>query len=326
MSLFGTNLLVMRVISIIFGLGVVVITYGLGKYLYGQKIGILSAIFILSFPLIVRLGSAGLLDVQVTFLFGLSLLLFFMLLDEPSWLLAILLGVTLGAGLLTKYTMFLIFPVLFFLALIRRKILSRAIYLVLAVLIAGSFYVLWLYQADQYNINAPGIQLINLIQRDVASTSTNSSSVAPTETSPTSSNNPLEGNISEGIRIGWFLLSADGWKILANIIFTQLSSAIGPYNFPLLVLGLWILIRRREISDWIILIWIIVFSAILILTIPDHRYFMALFPALAITMSAWIKSNPVHGERVIGLTLFYWVGALYLFIDWYRVGPLFGNH
>ncbi len=113
---------------------------------------------------------------------------------------------------------------------------------------------------------------------------------------------------------------------MANVILTQLPSAIGPYNFVLLVLGLWIIIRRRNVSDWIIMIWIVVISAILLLTIPDHRYFMAMFPALAIMMGAWMKSNPLHGERVVGLTLLYWIGALYLFIDWSRVGPLFGSN
>jgi len=74
------------------------------------------------------------------------------------------------------------------------------------------------------------------------------------------------------------------------------------------------------------MVWIVAISAILLLTIPDHRYFMVVFPALAIMMSTWMKSNPLHGERVVGLTLLYWIAALYLFIDWSRVGPLFARN
>jgi len=326
MSVFGIDLVVMRVISIIFGLGIIILTYAFGRYLYDPKIGMLSAFFIMCFPLIVRLSSAGLLDVQLTFLFGLSVLLLLILLDRPSWLLAILLGLTMGAGILTKYSMFLVFPVIFFLVLLRGKLKKTAVYLAIAVLIAGCFYALWLVQAYRFNIAAPGVQAITMIQRHEMSVEIVGEIVVPPEVTLTTTEFPSEGSIGGRLAIGWFLFSPAGWKILANVILTQLPSAIGPYNFVLLALGLWIIIRRRNVSDWIIMIWIVVISAILLLTIPDHRYFMAMFPALAIMMAAWMKSNPLHGERVVGLTLLYWMGALYLFIDWSRVGPLFGSN
>ncbi len=326
MSAFGIDLVVMRVISILFGLGALILTYAIGRYLYDPKIGMLAAFFFMCFPLIVRLSSAGLLDVQFTFLLGLSVLLLLFLLDRPSWLLVILLGFALGAGVLTKYSMFLVFPVLFFLVLLRGKLKTTAAYLAVAILIAGSIYALWLIQAYRFNIAAPGVQVITLIQENVISVEAVGEIAVPPEVSITSTEAPLEGHIGGRLTIGWFLFSLAGWKILANVILTQLPSAIGPYNFVLLVLGLWIIIRRRNISDWIIMIWIVVISAILLLTIPDHRYFMAMFPALAIMMGAWMKSNPLHGERVVGLTLLYWIGALYLFIDWSRVGPLFGSN
>jgi hypothetical protein len=120
-----------------------------------------------------------------------------------------------------------------------------------------------------------------------------------------------------------FYVSSDsGIKFLINSITTRLTSAIGVYNLPLIIVGVLALLRRRSSSDWMLVLWILSVSLILIFTLPDHRYFMPTFPAMAIAIGTWLKSNPEKIDRVLLLSLFYLTGALYLFVDWSRTAQL----
>jgi len=99
---------------------------------------------------------------------------------------------------------------------------------------------------------------------------------------------------------------------------------LGTYNLPLILRGLIFLMRRRERSEWFVFMWISIISVLLILTLPDHRYFMIIFPALAITCSLWAQAQPPEDVgRLTFLLLIYQIGALYLLMDWNRVSELF---
>jgi hypothetical protein len=113
--------------------------------------------------------------------------------------------------------------------------------------------------------------------------------------------------------------------MLAETFGTRLPSGIGAYNIPLLVLGAWAALRRRGESDLVLLIWVVVVSVGLALTLPDHRYFMIVFPALAILMARGVASVSNLPARAIPLALLYNLGALYLFVDWERAANLLGN-
>jgi hypothetical protein len=138
-----------------------------------------------------------------------------------------------------------------------------------------------------------------------------------------------QGFIVEEIAIspGYFLTSEWGRGFLLNSLLTKLPSGLGAYNLPLILLGLWQLVSRapRKASDWYVLLWIGMTSLLLILTLPDHRYFMMIFPALAIAMAHWAAA--AWSVREIGqvtlLGFIYQIGALYLMVDWSRTSELF---
>src|SRR6185369_16745804 len=84
----GPNLFYMRLISVFFLAGTLVVTYLLGRELYNREIGYLAAILLLSFPLIIRLSASAMMDIELTFFFALALLLLIRLSRKPSYKLA----------------------------------------------------------------------------------------------------------------------------------------------------------------------------------------------------------------------------------------------
>ena len=114
-----------------------------------------------------------------------------------------------------------------------------------------------------------------------------------------------------------------GKQFLLESLTTRLPSAIGVYNAPLLLLGGLYAIQRRDESDRFVVLWIAVVFLLLMIMLPDHRYFLFAFPALAALMARGLESAPGIAERAVVLALCYCAGALYLFVDWQRASHLF---
>ena len=102
LRIFGEDLLVIRLLSLGFGLGTVLALYCLGSELYSREVGLMASLVFLSFPYFFRLSAAASNDIQVTFFFVLTLLIVFRLRQRPSMLLAIAGGIVLGMGILSK--------------------------------------------------------------------------------------------------------------------------------------------------------------------------------------------------------------------------------
>jgi hypothetical protein len=107
-----------------------------------------------------------------------------------------------------------------------------------------------------------------------------------------------------------------GWFIDAFLF--RLPSGIGLYNFPLLVLGGWSLVQRRDSATRLLFVWIAAVFLPLMLTVPGPRYFFPAFPALTIMMARGLDCMQGAAQRIITLALLYGAGALYLFVDWSR--------
>jgi hypothetical protein len=106
-------------------------------------------------------------------------------------------------------------------------------------------------------------------------------------------------------------------------LFTRLPSSLGVYHAPLIIFGLLYLIKRRTLADLILLLWIGGVSLSLFLTLPDHRYFLPVFPALAITIAHVLLRFPDYAVRAVLLSLLFGVGNLYLFANWMRESHIF---
>jgi hypothetical protein len=98
----------------------------------------------------------------------------------------------------------------------------------------------------------------------------------------------------------------------------RLPSGIGLCNLPLLVLGGWSLLQRRDSAAVLLFLWIGAVFLPLLLTVPAPRYFFPAFPALAIAMTRGLECVRGDAQRIMWLALLYGGGALYLFVDWYR--------
>lgn len=312
MQIFGTDPFFPRLVPVVLMVLTLVLTWVLAGDLYDRTIGIFAAALLLAFPLIVRQGSAAMLDMVVTFYFTLAMWLVVRLRQTANIWLAIGIGVTIGAALLTKYAMFFIFPVLFVLVVTQREFWRLKWQFVLIGVIGLACLGFWLVSANRAGILDGQIARISftlgLSQRSAAER---------TETATDSPSADLGGKV-----VRRFLDERYHALVLETLV-TRLPSAIGPYNLPLLAVGLWAVLKRRRSSDAFILIWIVVVSLGLVLSLPDHRYFMPVFPALAMLMARGLEWNRPGAARAIPLALCLNVGALYLFVDWTRTNLLF---
>ncbi|HXX81054.1 MAG TPA: glycosyltransferase family 39 protein, partial [Thermodesulfovibrionales bacterium] len=141
-SLFGDNVLGVRFLAVIFSALSSIILYKLGKEMYHDNVGTASALLLQLIPLYSTFGVIFTIDSPFIFFWIVSLYLFWKAAgQEPSghsltryWL---LLGVSVGFGLLTKYTMafFCICAFLFLMLSSDKKVLLKTVspYLALAI-------------------------------------------------------------------------------------------------------------------------------------------------------------------------------------------------
>lgn len=294
MSIFGVNLFVIRLVSLILATATVVITYFLGRKLYDRNTGVLASFFLLSFPLFVRQGTTAMLDIPVMFFFSLALLLILHLPDRATYRLSISAGIIIIVGLFSKYTMAFIYPVLLSYFAIIRSFRQIKFHLGIIILIPFALVIVYLIYAAQFGTLS---QQVNRVAH-------------------------LAG-ISQNGHGELRLTSPWRMRFRLESLTTRLPSALGLYNIPLLFLGSLYFIRRSKQSDLLILLWIVVVSVPLIIILPDQRYFMVTFPALAILIAQAVQRIPQASEKIVILSLLYCAGASYLFVDWFRAAHVF---
>jgi 4-amino-4-deoxy-L-arabinose transferase-like glycosyltransferase len=276
----------MRLTGLAVSLGLLLVAYLFGCELYDRRVGLLAALFAPTFPLFFRLGPAAMTDIPVTFLFLLSLLLVARLRSRPTYPLAMAAGLTIGLGLLSKYTMALIYPVVLVWFVVSPRLRQRKRYLAVTVLTSLGLFSVWL--AFAYFSSILGAQSDTLI--------------------------PYLGMVAQ---TEW------GKRFLAESLLTRLPSALGVYNIPLMILGAVQVLRHRNRSDLFVVLWIAVVFITLTATLPAHRYYMLAFPAIAVLMVRGLAIVPTATSRVLILAWLNCLGALYLFADWERVSHLF---
>jgi 4-amino-4-deoxy-L-arabinose transferase-like glycosyltransferase len=301
MRLFGVNLVVARLVSLMFCMGIIWLTFLCGRELADGLTGLLSAALLVTFPLIMRLGTVAMLDIPVTFFFLLSIFLFLLIVKKPSILKAVVLGFTITAGFLSRYSGIFIIPVLAGFLCIDSKYRKVWGYLLIAFLIFGLFLIGYLWYVHSLGLIVPNIS--NFL--------------------PIGLDHPIK--INRSVLPGWALRGKEFqvWRWALNSIITRLPSAIGVYNLPVIVLGAILAVSTRKRQGKMLLLWIIVVSVLLILTLPDHRYFMPIFPALALLAGLWLRDHPAVSVQVIFLAFLLLFGALLLFVDWQREAQLF---
>jgi 4-amino-4-deoxy-L-arabinose transferase-like glycosyltransferase len=254
--------------------------------LYDKKTGIIAAFFLFTFPLLIRLSSTAMVEPMLTFLFSLTLYLALLLLRKRNWVYFILIGLVVGLGLLTKYTMVFVLPILLgfvFLQGSKKQIVQMLAVLLVTVLV---FAAAWFIAASRIDVFQTQVETIKHYT-------------------------------------GLVLTNDYGRNLLFETVSTRLPSAFGVYNIPLIFLGCILLLSRRARSDWLIMLWLTAVWLPLMLTLPDHRYFMSSFPAMAILIAVGFQLAPKLLDRTALLAALYCAGSLYLFVDWSRAAQLF---
>jgi membrane-associated phospholipid phosphatase len=108
-ALFGDTVFGVRVFAVLFSALTSLMLYKLGKDLYNEKVGVSSALLFQVIPLYATFGVVFTIDSPFIFFWALSLYLFTSALERRGRMDWLLLGISIGLGLLTKYTMALFF-------------------------------------------------------------------------------------------------------------------------------------------------------------------------------------------------------------------------
>jgi 4-amino-4-deoxy-L-arabinose transferase-like glycosyltransferase len=285
-KLLGSGLFQARLLSLAFMVGTGVLTYLIGRDLYDSKTGLYAVLILFSFPLFFRLGTAAVVETPLTFFFSLTIYLTLCFVKQPGLLRAIPIGMAVVIGLLFKYTMVFIIPIIF--CIIGVKIswqyAIRYFFVFVGIVLLG--LAAWISFATESEIINTQIQTIW------------SYTVLVTT-------NPY------------------GRKILFESITNRLPTAWGVYNMPLIVFAALLFWVRKNRQDLPILLWIGLVWIPLFLTLPEHRYFLSTFPAVAIVTAVGLQRMPIQHGKILTLSLLFCAGSLYLFVDWFRVAWLF---
>lgn len=315
----GPDLFYMRLVSVFFLAGTLVVTYLLGRELYSQEIGYLAAILLLSFPLVIRLSASAMMDIALTFFFDLALLLLIRLSRNPSYRLACATGLVIGLGLLTKYIMVFIFVVLFVYFIFIKSFQKIKGYLLIVGVVSMSVFAIWLLYANHFGILSKQFEKILSFVGTYHMVRNLEENIQDTPSTQSTANEAQNPDPLDVIQNGIFRLGLE-------TLFTRLPSSLGVYHAPLILFGLLYLLKRRNPADWMLLLWIGAITLFLFLTLPDHRYFLPIFPAVAMVVAHTLLRFPDYAERAILLSLLFGAGNLYLFADWVRESHIFLLH
>lgn len=285
--LFGPSLFIIRLIALAFSVGMLFLTYWIGCELYDRPTGIWAAGALLVTPFFFRIGTSALNDVPLTFCFLLAVFLTLRLVVTPNYKLALGMGLSIGAGLLCKYTMLLVYPVALIVVLLYGQWRRLLPYLLVTVIVSLSIFGMWLMFAARLGVFDVQLRVLSKSATYVVATN-------------------------------------KGKRWLLGVLGMRLPSGIGMYLLPPLCLGIWQLFRQRSRSDLFVLLWILAVFLPLMLTVPGPRYFFPAFPALAIAMARGMLHGGEEKASLVLFVLLSWGGALYLFVDWQRAaGGLF---
>ena len=309
-KILGTNVVITsRVLSSLLGLGTLICTYFIGKKLYNHTTGIYGALFLLGIQKFYLLNLRGNNDIFITFFFVLSLLLLLQI-NRPLnlrrgysfWGWSLLIGLAIGMGLVSKYTMVFIYPIMALMLLwpfphrlpnqnIPQKMLSglKAGMPQLTAIVIFSLplllsWLLFLYQSEVYQDQVSQI-----------------SGYLGTEVDWSED----EMEVKE-----FHFFNSWRMKFLLEGVFGRIPAAFGLYMIPMIIMGLyaWIQDRKHSRQSFIwshgfVLAWIAAVFIPVLITLPVDRYFMPAFPAIAILMAHGLLSSKLSPTRIVLLAV-----------------------
>jgi 4-amino-4-deoxy-L-arabinose transferase-like glycosyltransferase len=308
-----------RITAMLLGLGTAVCTYLIARQLYNRRIARWAVVLLLAVRYMTLAQVTSNNDIFVTFFFTLTVLFVLRLkaVDRQAlsvrvgWALAA--GLAIGLGLLSKYTMALVYLMLlplvywpfagggkkdhFFRRLWTGLKANTGLVLVVVLTSVAVFY-LWLgYMIKSGLINLHAAQLMYYLGADV---------------------DPYGDWQPKVIENGYF--SAWRLKFFLQSVFYGIPSGIGTYLLPLVGIGVWVFIRQhkageRVMSNGFIRYWLAIVFIPMLIALPVHRYFLPAFPALAIMLANGLDHFYEKPFRVLALALFLSYATLFVYMS-----------
>jgi len=109
--LFAQNYLVALLVSLFFGIVIIIVTFILGAYIFNKNVGLLAAFLLALDPIHWLCSQKIWIEATVTAFIWISLFFIIKAIKESNYKYFYLAGVATGCSILTKYTGFLIFPI-----------------------------------------------------------------------------------------------------------------------------------------------------------------------------------------------------------------------
>ena len=268
MGIFGGHPWLIRLTSILSAVGVLSITYQIGKQLFGQRIGFLSGVALLLFLNFYQIGSLGNNDMLVTFFFCLTLWLLFQWLNKPSASIGLFLAIITSAilGMLSKYTMVFIMPIgLSWLLLMQRSRPQWRYLIGLLFFVATLLFAVWI-----------------MYSRGI-------------------------GGLESHFERLFFYAGAARRRGVARVFSAALRipTGFGVYMLPLLFVGVFERIRARKRVDYMIFLWGAGIILPVLLTFPFERYMLPALPVWALIAGHGLMRLGDAKWRVVSVALFF---------------------
>jgi 4-amino-4-deoxy-L-arabinose transferase-like glycosyltransferase len=253
MRVLGISYAALRVTNVLLGFGAVWLTYLLARDLFDRRVGAAAASLMLTIPLFLRLSAFGNNDVTLLFFLLLALTLNQRLVRRPSYRTALGVGAAVGLAMLCKYTTIFVGPILLAQVLLFGTFRALWKHLIVAALAALAVFSPWLI----YGLNS-GI------------------SARQTETMIWYVGLGPSGRYSFVEYMRWRFAKMVEWTI------KELPSGFGVYHVPAIVIGVIGFVRGWNRTKLFVLLWIASFLVPVLGTLPQPRYLVPTFPAVAI--------------------------------------------
>ncbi len=284
LSIFTT----LRLLSVLFGIGIAVCTFMIAQKLYSIKIALLSVIFLFEIRYFYLFNILTSNDIYVSFFLVLTVLLLIKLsesadrISRNGLVLSFFVCIGLTLGLLSKYTMVLIFPFIFALVLwpFGKLIFKPSLQVDSYINYQSRFFYLFLIFAFPLVLILPWI---------IFSSNTGVFQKQISQIIQYMGSNVVA---NEGLIIIKDNFYFEPWRIKMMFLswIVYLPSSIGLYNLPIIGFGLlhFLFYSKSNSRFWnhkIILFWLLAVALPVLVLLPINRYLMPAYPALAILMA-----------------------------------------
>lgn len=248
-----------KVLSMLFSIGAVFVTYLLGREIYGPRAGVISALFLAASPLFFRSSLMAMMDTATAFFFALSVYAFILFLKNRMSYKR--LGVIIGMAFLTRFELMFVIPIVLLHRIIAKdKAVNRlGLALLIGLLMATPWYALSMGKP------APdgGLRLVQYL---------------------------------DGLLFKWHYAGASGFDpaYLAGLLIPSVGLAVGVLG----LMGIaWILLKKeRRHEEVLLLLWpavIYLFFSFAATRVP--RYSISYLPAIALLAGGF--ANKIIGNN-----------------------------